>query len=181
MIKAKGFTLIELLIIVAIVSLLSLSAFMLFNNVRAKSRNSFRQATLKQIKLAFNMYYDDTGTWPSSNGTCLGYNDGQTCWIGPTGNTTLNNALKTYIGEIPKDPSYQSRTIGNAFVYFNKLPTWHCSGTIFPFPSGPYVAWQPDKPLASGDSADSRCLGLGFMSCCDFNCANGYYCVYSLQ
>lgn len=78
MIKAKGFTLIELLIIVAIVSLLSLSAFMLFNNVRAKSRNSFRQATLKQIKLAFNMYYDDTGTWPSSNGTCLGYNDGQT-------------------------------------------------------------------------------------------------------
>jgi prepilin-type N-terminal cleavage/methylation domain-containing protein len=176
----SGFTLIELLVVIAIVGVLSSVVLASLNSARVKARNSLRVSTLRQLKNAFNMYYSDFGSYPSAT-ACLGFNNAETCWIGGTGNTTLNDSLKPYINELSKDPLYGQRTAGNAYIYFNNTPTWHCTGTIFPYSSGPYIAWQPDKTLSSGDNSDNRCLGMGFMSCCDWNCSDGYYCTYPLQ
>jgi prepilin-type N-terminal cleavage/methylation domain-containing protein len=61
-----GFTLIELLVVIAIIGLLSTLSILSLNSARARARDAKRQADVKQIQTALEMYYNDAGAYPAS-------------------------------------------------------------------------------------------------------------------
>src|SRR5512138_652794 len=109
--KRPAFTLVELLVTIAIIGLLSMVAIVSLNQSRSRSRDGKRQADVKQIMTAMQMYYDANGRYPDASGTlgcscgslalgacCLGHDDSATCWNGAShGCAALNNALLPYM------------------------------------------------------------------------------------
>ncbi|MEK7530875.1 MAG: prepilin-type N-terminal cleavage/methylation domain-containing protein [Patescibacteria group bacterium] len=81
--SARGFTLIELLVVIAIIGILSSIVLASLNDARLKSRDAKRVADVKQIQLALELYYDATGSYPT---------------------TTLSVLAPTYISALPVDP-----------------------------------------------------------------------------
>ena len=63
----KGFTLIELLVVVAIIGLLATLSIVALNNARARARDARRVADVKQIQTALELYYNDLGSYPTTN------------------------------------------------------------------------------------------------------------------
>lgn len=69
-IKAKhiyGFTLIELLVVIAIIGLLASIVLVSINSARHKAKNARRQADLKQISTALDLFYQQNGRMPYNN------------------------------------------------------------------------------------------------------------------
>jgi prepilin-type N-terminal cleavage/methylation domain-containing protein len=62
--KRKGFTLIELLVVIAIIGLLSTLAIVSLNSAREKSRNTKRQADIRTLQSAIELYINDEGLPP---------------------------------------------------------------------------------------------------------------------
>ena len=60
----SGFTLTELLVVVAVLALLILATFRLFNRDVDKARDAQRKKDLKELKLAMEDYYNDHGSYP---------------------------------------------------------------------------------------------------------------------
>jgi prepilin-type N-terminal cleavage/methylation domain-containing protein len=85
--KKNGFTIIELLMVISIISLLSTVIFSFTNETRAKARDSVRLSDMKQIGTAMQMYYQDTGTIP----------------------TSFENLVPNYLPSIPLDPGTHSQ------------------------------------------------------------------------
>ena len=61
----SAFTLVELLVVIAIIGILSTLSVIVFNNARAKARDSRRLSDVKQISMALELYYDDQGRYPA--------------------------------------------------------------------------------------------------------------------
>jgi len=61
-----AFTLIELLVVIAIIGILSTLAVVSLTNARQSARDTKRLADVKQIQTALELYYNDTGSYPSS-------------------------------------------------------------------------------------------------------------------
>jgi len=61
----SAFTLVELLVVIAIIGVLSTLSVIVFNNVRAKARDSRRLSDVRQIGMGLEMYYDDKGVYPA--------------------------------------------------------------------------------------------------------------------
>jgi prepilin-type N-terminal cleavage/methylation domain-containing protein len=64
--KDKAFTLIELLVVIAVIGMLSSIVLVSLKGVRAKARDAQRVATLNQIRVALELYYDQYGTYPDN-------------------------------------------------------------------------------------------------------------------
>lgn len=62
----NGFTLVELMIVIVIIGVLTTLIIVSLDNTKMTARNTRRLADIKQIQLALKMYYNDTGTFPSS-------------------------------------------------------------------------------------------------------------------
>ena len=97
----SAFTLVELLVVIAIIGILSTLSVVVFNNVRAKARDSRRLSDVKQIGMALELYYDDKGVYPAPptptgtpiTGLCLSnLGISSTCGAIP------------YLQKIPSDP-----------------------------------------------------------------------------
>ena len=97
----NAFTLVELLVVIAIIGVLSTLSVIVFNNARAKARDSRRLSDVKQIGMALELYYDDKGRYPPPptptgtpiTGLCLS-NSGFTSTCGTI----------PYLQKIPSDP-----------------------------------------------------------------------------
>jgi general secretion pathway protein G len=61
----SGFTLIELLVVIAIIGLLSSVVMASLNSAREKGKIAKVQSDLKQLQLAIEFLFDDTGLHPS--------------------------------------------------------------------------------------------------------------------
>ena len=103
--KNLSFTLIELLVVMAILALLATVGLGSFNSVRIKSKDAQRKSDLSQIQKGLEMYYNDKGQYPTSDGGgkiegC----DGSTCdW----GNPWEESSGVVYIKTLPSDPRYK--------------------------------------------------------------------------
>ena len=84
-IRQKGFTLIELLVVIAIIGILATIVLVSLNTARGKARDTQRIATVREIQLAMEMYYDSVtpNTYPA----------------------TIAALTPTYLPAEPKDPT----------------------------------------------------------------------------
>ncbi len=116
----KGFTLIELLVVISIIGFMATLAIVSLNNARMKAKDTRRIADMKQIKQAFELFYDDHARYPdnsndgiSNSGEVIGDNDGP-----------IEIALKSYMSIISGDPSYNGST--GLDDYFYSYDPSHC-------------------------------------------------------
>lgn len=158
----RAFTLVELLVVIAIIGLLSSVAVVSLNSAKTKSRDAKRQADIKQIITAMQLYYDANGRYPDASGAlgcgcgsvsqpacCLGYLDSTSCFGGAyIGCTALTNALAPYIAKIPWDPEHAVGTYGDAYAYIDPSFT---SGWVT---VGPALHWGYDQV-----SNSNNCFG----------------------
>lgn len=125
----RGFTLIELLVVIAIIGVLSSVVLVSLNTARARASDAKKKVELRQIALALNTYYLQTGLSPSN--PTVNWN---------VADTALSAALEpTYMSSIPNhsDSSYPyyyydygtffmvASYIGN--TYGPGTQGWHCS------------------------------------------------------
>lgn len=127
--KKLGFTLIELLVVMCIMGILTVIGLANFRNAQVKARDAQRKSDLNQIKKALEMYYNDYGSYPSSE-VALG---GKIKIVSTTfdwkTNTTIGAELKdantTYIKELPGDPSSSQQ-----YCYKSSGPSFQLYATL---------------------------------------------------
>lgn len=102
----NGFTLIELLVVISIIGLLSSIVMASLSNAKMKARDARRIQDLKQIQIALEMYRNTNGKYPIVNVVSgqpkwvFSYNN----WSGSGGTPKLQDELRPYINQLPKDP-----------------------------------------------------------------------------
>lgn len=112
--KNRGFTLIELIVVVTILGVLFVGLAIVFNPSAQlnKSQNTVRQHDLEEIKSSLDMYYDDTGCYPTSLTFFRQF--------------ASNN--KIYMNTVPEDPKCQSSG-QNCYIYqtdtSSSCPQWN--------------------------------------------------------
>jgi prepilin-type N-terminal cleavage/methylation domain-containing protein len=179
----RAFTLVELLVVISIIGLLSTIATVSMSSARSKARDTKRQADVKQIITAMQMYYDTNGTYPNTGATgtaplncsgggtnwfCLGHGSG-TCWTsGYSGCAALDNALALYMAKIPDDPENNTAYDGDAYLY-------SYSNAVFFSPATSVIHWGYDQV-----SNSTNCLG-GVYGQWGAGGHNRYYCALKLQ
>lgn len=101
----KGFTLIELLVVIAIIGVLSSVILASLNTARTKSRDAKRISDLRQLQVALEFHFDDTGTYPDTSdewwGTCSAYGShddtGANGWV--------PDLAPNFLPVLPRDPN----------------------------------------------------------------------------
>lgn len=93
--RKRGFTLIELLVVIAIIGLLASIVMVSLGGAKTKSRDSKRQADIKNIQLALAVYYNENGMYPENIYAAAG--------AAPDG-----GLAPTYMPRVPLDPSSPS-------------------------------------------------------------------------
>lgn len=66
---SHGFTLIELLVVIAIIGMLSSIVLASLNTARTKGQDAARISNVKSLETAMELYYNDNGGYPTSNGS----------------------------------------------------------------------------------------------------------------
>ena len=116
--KKRGFTLIELLVVIALISLLSSVVFASLNSARAKARDARRISDIKQLQLALELSYANTGTYPASNMGGFGWAFGS-CDTGSNYFTNLAPLVSGgYISALPVDPINNRTTVAPRQCYW---------------------------------------------------------------
>ncbi len=102
-INSFGFTLIELLVVVSIIGILATLLVANYNATRQRARDAQRKSDLRNIQAALRVYYNDKGSFPSSNGGKIaGCGSGSTvCNWG----SSFSASGVVYMNVLPKDPS----------------------------------------------------------------------------
>lgn len=114
----KGFTLIELLVVVAIIGMLSSVVLSSLNAARANARDARRGQDMQQIKSALELYYNTFNRYPpnTDDGGCTGGNASNCLW------KLENDLVPNYIPSIPVDPTYNTKSSGNFYLYYSGSP-----------------------------------------------------------
>lgn len=138
-----GFTLIELLVVIAIIGLLSTIVMVATQGARQKSRDGRRVATLREIRTALELYYDDGNNAYPSDGDYSGQIDG-------TANDDIDEILAGYMKGAPKDPVNE----GNYYLFYDG--EYNCGGT-----SEVAVLYAKDMETEGFDNKGTVCTPTG--------------------
>lgn len=108
----KAFSLIELLIVITIIGILAVAFLPSITSGPSRARDTQRIADMSDIALALELYYQDTGSFPSQTGS-----------LNPTVATTAADELASYFDNntVPTDPQGGTTNIaGTAGFYYYK-------------------------------------------------------------
>ncbi len=116
----RGFTLIEVMVVVAIIGILASVLFASFEEGRQQSRDKFRQAELKELQLAIELYKAQNGRYPAQG--CG--NPAAGIWAGPgphpgwgeTCNDYIIGLVPDYLPQLPRDPNKEDE-FGLGYLY----------------------------------------------------------------
>lgn len=111
----KGFTLVELLVVISIVGLLSTIAVVSLSTVRKQSRNTKRNADVKQLVTAFSLGLDAGGTYPSTGGDawkCI-----STACTNYLSSNTVDAFFQPFMPNKPTDPNDGNSRGNSGYVY----------------------------------------------------------------
>lgn len=157
--KSKGFTLIELLVVVAIIGVLATVVLSSLNSARVKARDARRDADIKNIQTALELYHLDNGQYPhqaqwlgvAPNGAWA--NSGNTSW------ETLENTMGTTLPRDPVNivPTTANDWPGDASRRFNYVYTARGISTGCPNDGQAYKLVYHHE---SGDTASADSPGL---------------------
>ena len=151
----KGFTLVELIVVISIIGILASIVFANFGSARAVSRDDVRNAAVKELQLAIELYKAQYGTYPAA-----GCSASAAQWAGPGPGTGANIACQTYIvglvpdfiAALPTDPTVEATTDTGYYYRTN--------GTAYKIMSFNTVE---QKRVTSSDNELARCPS--FSSC----------------
>lgn len=114
--RSLGFTLIEIIIVMALLAILSTALWSNFISAINKGKDSRRKQDLRTIAEAFELYYNDYASYPSS----------PLDWGNPL--VHPDNPGNLYLRKIPTDPLYPNRNYcyddggsGEFFVLYANL------------------------------------------------------------
>jgi general secretion pathway protein G len=116
-VKERGFTLIELLVVIAIIGLLSSIVLASLNSARKKSRDARREADLKQLQTALELYFNDNSKYPIVT-TSSSVADA-------TNGLAAKGLTSTYMTTIPDDPSS-----GHYYYISTAAGDYYCLGAV---------------------------------------------------
>lgn len=107
--RLRAFTLIELLVVIAIIGLLSSIVFASLNSARAKARDARRQADLRTIATALQLWFDNNGNWIEGGSGC-GYQGNGSGWFNYEGTNYPKSIARClqeagYTSAIVQDPT----------------------------------------------------------------------------
>lgn len=138
-----GFTLIELLIVIGILGILATVISGNFLTSLKRGRDTRRKGDVEQIQKAFELYYEDLGTYPADTvlaGDSLCHPDG--C------------STRTYMQALPKDPSSNT-----GYTYVTDS-----SGSYYKL----YSCLENTQDQGSGVNQDGWGLSCGSCGTCKF-------------
>jgi type II secretion system protein G len=99
--KQTGFTLIELLVVMAILGILATVGLSSFRSSQLKSRDAKRKSDLEQVQRALEMYHNDYGRYPESEGGKIKIGGSALTW----GGAEMTDGNTLYMKELPGDPT----------------------------------------------------------------------------
>lgn len=103
----KAFTLVEVIVVIAIIAILTSIAYASLSQIRAKSRDQKRVATVHEIQLALEFYFNKNAKYPIM------------LWPADINSEIQKaNSLYGYLTEKPQDPS-----IGDTYHYVPLSPS----------------------------------------------------------
>jgi type II secretion system protein G len=145
----KGFTLIELLVVISIISLLTSIVLASINMTKAKARDARRISDISQLRIALEMYHNDTGSYPTT------LNNGAL--------NALNVIVPTQIRSLPNDPLNTGATPSWAWSNQNTYYYWdytfyNASGSCATSSSG-FTLWYRLETRSDGN-APTPCVNL---------------------
>jgi len=114
--KTVGFTVVEIVVVVSVIAILSSVVFANLNQASAQSRDAKRQADLRNLQTAIELYRQKEGRYPAG---CRGANEwsGQsgTDYACSSGNEYIIGLTYEYISVLPTDPKLNGTNSG--YVY----------------------------------------------------------------
>jgi prepilin-type N-terminal cleavage/methylation domain-containing protein len=102
--SSRAFTLIELLVVLAIIGVLSASAFASLTTARAKGRDSKRLQEIVQLQKAIELYFATYNQYPTGCGGATGAYRGHGSNFSDCNTDYIAGLTPTYIQKLPIDP-----------------------------------------------------------------------------
>jgi prepilin-type N-terminal cleavage/methylation domain-containing protein len=160
--ERKAFTLIELLVVIAIIGILATMAVVSFGSARVKARDAKRASDIKQVYNAVEMYNDEYGHYPNTNGVWTSF-DSPRYKVNPIINpnaANLTEALQSWLSGAA-DPKRTSSNDSGYLFYSNG--TEYCI-LFYLTPENlnnyPESLWNPKR--CGGVGADGKCNVAGW-------------------
>ena len=98
--NTSGFTIVELLIVIVVIGILAAIVIVAYSGAQSRARNSQIKSGVVTYQKALNLYATLNNSYPSSSG-CLGANyPSNNCWVGPSGNYSVNATLDTNLATV---------------------------------------------------------------------------------
>ncbi|MDE2071191.1 MAG: prepilin-type N-terminal cleavage/methylation domain-containing protein [Patescibacteria group bacterium] len=112
--QSRGFTLVEILITIAIIAVLTGIILMVVNGAKGKARDARRLVDLHSLALGLQVYFNEVGHYPVTDGWVSECDTPTGNWIPDSGDYTWN--VKD-LPQVPRDPLAMGCAPGSPYHY----------------------------------------------------------------